>query len=163
MNKRHRSQAKSKFLKRLTQAIRGGIGAKGHTKTSGYHIRSRESYENQAFSRTCRKRVAWHKYRTDAFLKQYLSTHDLSELDAPLPTNIDPTGRYTARSSSSSPTFSIRPAWFRRLRACPGRSRCASRVQPGIEAGQNKERPRFAKLKNTGRRIVIVVDIGGGL
>ncbi len=30
-------------------------------------------------------------------LKQYLSTHHLSELDAPLPASIDPTGRYTAR------------------------------------------------------------------
>ena len=30
-------------------------------------------------------------------MKQYLSTHDLTELDVPLPENIDPTGDYTAR------------------------------------------------------------------
>jgi molecular chaperone DnaK (HSP70) len=163
-------------------------------------------------------------------LKQYLSTHDLSELDAPLPKNIDPTGRYTARivlklflahllyqadvvSKAAGVPWPVplriaRPAWDRKrakqgeaalrqivteaialaeilgpaLSAAGGIShkkihstlqRTAKNANdnPAIfkldETGTNASvleatAVAAASIKNTGRRIVVVVDIGGG-
>ncbi|MGO9475537.1 MAG: hypothetical protein ACLPWS_19350 [Rhodomicrobium sp.] len=163
-------------------------------------------------------------------LKQYLSTHDLSELDTPLPKNIDPTGRYTARIALKLflahllrqagvvakaagipwpvPLRIARPAWDRN-RAKEGETalrqivaqaialdeilgpaliaqggvshkKISSALQKAAKAKRDEtiifklDETRTsasvleatavaaASIKNTGRRVVVVVDIGGG-
>ncbi len=163
-------------------------------------------------------------------LKQYLSTHDLSELDAPLPANIDPTGLYTARKALKLflahllhqasivsqaanvpwpvPLRIARPAWDR-SRAEQGEAALRQIVSEamalagilgpelGAEGGMTHKKAAAAlqkaakakgrdaamfkldetgstasvleatavasaAIKNTGRRVVVVADIGGG-
>jgi hypothetical protein len=89
-------------------------------------------------------RNADREHYTFTSLKQYLSTHELSELDAPLPKNIDPTGRYTARIALKLfwRTSYIRRKPYRRPQRCRGRFPCVSRAPPGIEAARRSARRR---------------------
>jgi hypothetical protein len=175
-------------------------------------------------------RNADREHYTFTSLKQYLSTHELSELDAPLPKNIDPTGRYTARIALKLflahllyqaktvskvaevpwpvPLRVARPAWDRSraaqreaalrqivteaialteilgaaLSAAGGithRKALSALTKAGNErrddtvifqfdeSGENASvleatAVAAASIKNTGRRVVLVVDIGGG-
>jgi hypothetical protein len=165
-----------------------------------------------------------------ASLKQYLSTHSLDELDAPLPEDIDPTGRFTPRAAlmlylahlleraGTAATLTnapwpvpiriARPAWdvdraaageealkqivisgFRlvdrfgaRLSAARGISndelieaidlvsRDVSPVSADVFKRDRQDKVTVLEatavaagaIKETGRRIVIVVDVGGG-
>lgn len=175
-------------------------------------------------------RNADREHYTFTSLKQYLSTHELSELDVPLPKNIDPTGKYTARkalklflahllyqakSVSTAaelpwpiPLRVARPAWDQ-ARAAQGEAALRQIVTEAMaltdilgealsRAGGITHRKIFnalrkaadgpyeeaaifeldergenasvleatavaaASIKNNGRRVVLVVDIGGG-
>jgi len=165
-----------------------------------------------------------------ASLKQHLSTHSLDELDAPLPEEIDPTGRFTPRTAlmlylahlleragAAAPITSApwpvpiriaRPAWdadraaageealkqivisgFRlvdrfgaRLSAARGISNDellealasvsgdSSPVSPDVFRRDRQDKVTVLEatavaagaIKETGRRIVVVVDVGGG-
>jgi molecular chaperone DnaK (HSP70) len=75
-------------------------------------------------------------------LKQYLSTHELSELDAPLPKNIDPTGRYTARIALKLFLAHLlnQAKTVSKAAGCRGRFPCVSRALPGIDAVRRRAR-----------------------
>jgi len=163
-------------------------------------------------------------------LKQYLSTHDFSELDDLLPSNIDPTGIYTPRKALKLflahllhqagvvakaagvpwpiPLRIARPAWDR-SRAVQGETALRQIVTEAFALGdilgpslgaaggirhnkvstalQKAAKTRIdlsailkfdetgesasvleatavaaASIKNTGRRVVVVADVGGG-